>query len=510
MKENWPAGNDGEHHECRLKLSILSVAVAGTAMIAASLLWNVSLVGKNTIEEARVQARVAYEEDIVYRRWNTRHGGVYVRVTDETPPSPYLADMPERDIVTTEGIRLTLINPAYMTRQAHEFSAGEHGVGGHLTSLNPIRPGNKPDAWERSALLGFERGDSEISSVESQGGDEVLRLMKPLVVEEACLSCHSRQDYAPGRIMGGISVSVPMAPMRRIEKSSISRLALAHTALWLIGLTGLFMGGRTLLASEMSRSMAEAEMRRYSRKLEESNRLKDLFTDIMRHDLLNPTGVINCYAEFILERDVDETIRDYGHKIKRTADRLTQLIECASRFTSLREIESIECSDLDLGRILADSIQDVEYSFRQADMDLPVLPAGSFAVRANPMIGDIFTNLLTNAAKYASDGGRVELAVFEERNRWTVAVKDFGAGVPEDDKERIFCRFERLRKEGVKGSGLGLAIARHLVQLHKGRIWVEDNPGGGAVFKVSLLKNGPTCASVAPPSFSILEGKKSA
>jgi len=72
-----------------------------------------------------------------------------------------------------------------------------------------------------------------------------------------------------------------------------------------------------------------------------------------------------------------------------------------------------------------------------------------------------------------------------------VMVKDRGEGVPDEYKEKIFRRFERRMKEGVKGTGLGLAIVRRVMEFHKGKVWVEDNPGGGSIFCVLLPKKGP-------------------
>ena len=104
------------------------------------------------------------------------------------------------------------------------------------------------------------------------------------------------------------------------------------------------------------------------------------------------------------------------------------------------------------------------------------------------MIAEVFDNLLSNAAKYGPEGGLVRVEVLDEGARWKVCVIDAGEGIPDADKEKVFGRFERLRKEGVKGTGLGLAIARRIVELHGGRIWVEDAPGGGACFCVALHK----------------------
>ena len=101
-----------------------ALAVLWTGVVAASLMWNVVQGRQRTLEVARIQARSAYEKDIIYRRWNTMHGGVYVPVTDETQPNPHL-DVPDREISTPSGKPLTLINPAYVRRPAYQLAAGE-------------------------------------------------------------------------------------------------------------------------------------------------------------------------------------------------------------------------------------------------------------------------------------------------------------------------------------------------------------------------------------------------
>jgi signal transduction histidine kinase len=107
------------------------------------------------------------------------------------------------------------------------------------------------------------------------------------------------------------------------------------------------------------------------------------------------------------------------------------------------------------------------------------------------MISDVFENLVSNAIKYGRPGGVIRIDVRDGGDRWRVEVADTGDGIADADKEKLFTRFERLRKEGVKGTGLGLAIAKRIVDLHGGSIWVEDNPGGGAVFCVALPKACP-------------------
>ena len=105
----------------QLKTYVLILAVVWTIIFAVSLAWNMLQVKQKTLEAARIQARTVHAKDIIYRRWNTSYGGVYVPVTKKTQPNPYLSGIPERDITTLSGTTLTLINPAYMTRQVHEL-----------------------------------------------------------------------------------------------------------------------------------------------------------------------------------------------------------------------------------------------------------------------------------------------------------------------------------------------------------------------------------------------------
>lgn len=228
--------------------------------IGLSLLWNFNHEKAATLAAARIQAKTALEKDVLYRRWNASHGGVYVPVTDRTQPNPYL-HTPERDIETLSGKKLTKMNPAYMTRQVHELSRKERGVKGHITSLNPIRPANAPDKWEAEALTAFEKGVEEVSSVEEMEGKSYMRLMRPFVTEKECLTCHAKQGYQFGDLRGGISVSVPLAPLMAIERSTILRLSLWHGLFLLAGFLGIGFGMHRLIQQIHGRLETEEALR---------------------------------------------------------------------------------------------------------------------------------------------------------------------------------------------------------------------------------------------------------
>jgi len=115
-----------------VKRYALLLVVVWSVIVFALLLWNAIQTNKETHDYAHIYTNAAFEKDIIYRRWATMHGGVYVPVTNKTPPNPYLSDIPERDITTPSGRRLTLMNPAYMTRQVYEFERDVSAARSHL------------------------------------------------------------------------------------------------------------------------------------------------------------------------------------------------------------------------------------------------------------------------------------------------------------------------------------------------------------------------------------------
>ncbi|MDD5723860.1 MAG: diguanylate cyclase [Syntrophales bacterium] len=238
---------------------LLALVAIWTAGVILSLGLNFYQLKQSILSVARTSAEISHDKDIIYRLWAAKQGGVYVPVSEMTPPNPYLK-VPHRDVKTTDGLSLTLINPAYMTRQVNELAMEMHNFQGHITSLNPIRPENSPDSWEREALKSFEGGVKETVSIEKMSGKEYFRFMRPFVTEKACLKCHASQGYKEGDIRGGINISIPMEPLRTIERSQRIDLTLAHGFLWIIGLAGIGVGTRRLRYQTLQRDKAEEKI----------------------------------------------------------------------------------------------------------------------------------------------------------------------------------------------------------------------------------------------------------
>ncbi|RPI35875.1 MAG: DUF3365 domain-containing protein, partial [Nitrospiraceae bacterium] len=244
-----------------LKRYLSFLVLAWTIIIGTSLAWELYLTGKAVSDIAYFEAKTSLNKDILYRKWNAQQGGVYVVVSEYTQPNPYLSHVPDRDIKLPSGKTLTLVNPAYMTRQVYEMAKKEFGTLGHITSLRPVNPGNAPDPWEARALEAFYQGRKEISSVEKVEGKEYMRLMYPFFTDQSCLKCHAIHGYTLGELRGGISASIPMAPIRAIMQSRIAETFISHILIWAIGLGAIIFAAKRLNKSETKRMIAANALR---------------------------------------------------------------------------------------------------------------------------------------------------------------------------------------------------------------------------------------------------------
>jgi len=227
----------------KLNLILLIAAVLWTALLAAALAWSLQVERARTMTLAENEAQANFNKDVAFRKWATRHGGVYVPTDARTPANPNLADVPERDLVTPSGRRLTLMNPAYMLRQLMQEYGEEYGVKGTITSLRLLNPANAPDAWAHDALYAFEHGIEEVKAVVDIDGAPYMRLMHRLTIQPGCLKCHGKQGYKVGDVRGGVGVAVPLKPYLTLEREKNRVLWLLHGGIWLLGLTGLGTAG---------------------------------------------------------------------------------------------------------------------------------------------------------------------------------------------------------------------------------------------------------------------------
>jgi len=534
-----------------------------------ALLWTLSLVGSfgwlrhqercNLLEIARAEARVAFEKDVLYRQWSASHGGIYVSVDADTPPNPYLAHLPERDVVTPSGRVLTLMNPAYMTRQVFELANKDKlTVRGHLTSLRPLRPENAPDPWERRALLAFAKGEKEFSEQVTTGGEPSMRLMRPFFMEQGCLKCHASQGYRLGDLRGGISVSVPLSAFAGYEGKLASGAALTHAALWLFGLGVLFAGHRTLakditrrllaqqrlheqallLEQEIAeRQRAEESLQRQALVLREEIKEREQAEEQLRHaqkleaigqlaggiahDFNNILTVIVGHGNLMeMSLKGDDPLRERLRPIMSAAEKAAQLTHSLLTF-SRKQVMRSQLADLNdivqgvnrlLVRVIGENIR-----------LQTVLSETPLCVNADRgQLEQVLMNLITNGRDALFNGGEITVqtgltSVAGSAGAGCPApgvyalltVTDTGVGMDEETRKRVFEPFFTTKEPG-KGTGLGMAIVHGIITQHGGFVEVDSAPGRGTSFKVylPLAERGEAAAAGAGAEAPLQGGKE--
>ncbi|WP_296831125.1 EAL domain-containing protein [Thiomicrospira sp.] len=182
-------------------------------------------------------------QDMRIRQWATNHGGVYVPPNQQTPPNPYL-NHPQRDVTTTSGIALTLMNPAYVLRDIHENYGDPEGILTRIISLAPMNPQNAPDNWEIKVLNQFKHSLEPVQELREYNEETYLRLMKPFIAQASCLKCHAQQGYQVGDVLGGIGTAVPIKLFSYFYEDRGMKLVWSHMLIWLIGVAGFGLGWR--------------------------------------------------------------------------------------------------------------------------------------------------------------------------------------------------------------------------------------------------------------------------
>ncbi|MEZ5333747.1 MAG: PAS domain S-box protein [Methanolobus sp.] len=232
------------------------------------------------------------------------------------------------------------------------------------------------------------------------------------------------------------------------------------------------------------------ERKKVEEELRHSNELKDLFTDIMRHDLLNPVGNARGFSEVLLEMEDDESKKHIINTMLKSINKVIDMIETAAKFAKLESQEELEFMKMDIMNILNSVTEHFYQNLREKNMVLEMRANGSYPCMLNPIVEEIFANYISNAIKYSPENTIIVVDIEDCNYEWKVKVSDFGEGISDASKPLVFDRFKRVDKSGVKGTGLGLAIVKKIAELLGGSVGVEDNPEGqGSVFWVKLKKD---------------------
>jgi two-component system sensor histidine kinase KdpD len=238
--------------------------------------------------------------------------------------------------------------------------------------------------------------------------------------------------------------------------------------------------------------------------LREADRLKSQFIAAVSHDLQSPLTAIRASVESLLDQGGVQSARMHQRLLYNIAGQTSRLDRLVDQLLDLSRIEagvlSLDRDWIELPVLIADTLtkfEELHSGWRverdlAADLPLQYVDPDRFA--------QVLWNLLENAKKYAPSCTAIKVEARWTSNGVLMEVADRGPGIPVEEREKIFQHFYRLKRDQgthTQGSGLGLAICQGIVQAHGGRIWVEDQPEGGSVFRFTL----------PPPTASLRESE---
>lgn len=304
-----------------MKRTIFIVSVVWITLVGLSFWWNEISSKKEQEAIAFQTARSFFTQIVITREWNAGHGGVYVAATSKTPPNPHL-EVPLKNIEINQDLTLTLINPAYMTRQLAEIAETREGIHFHITSLRPIRPENEASPREKRALESFEQGTKEVGEFVHRGSTTSFFYMAPLITEKGCLKCHAHQGYKEGDIRGGISIIFP-----HVKGIPVKPLVIAHAGIGIAGLLIINIFGIKLDRSykRIERQAAIDVLTGIPNRRSFSERMLEEFNRSRRDKY--PLSVLMCDIDHF--KSYNDT---YGHQAgDKCLERVAQVIEKETR-----------------------------------------------------------------------------------------------------------------------------------------------------------------------------------
>ena len=221
--------------------------------------------------------------------------------------------------------------------------------------------------------------------------------------------------------------------------------------------------------------------------------VKKEFLLSVTHDLRNPVSSIIGFCEFLskgaagaLKPEQKGMIASIQSAAGRLMAMVNNIIDSSNLETGRMEVNLKSAS---LSEIAGRSVEFLGPSASRRNVAIELSAGKDCMMIVDPdLIERVFVNLISNAVKFARDGGRVAVAIEEGRDAFKVCVSDDGEGVPAAYRERIFGKFGQVPGQRKGGTGLGLAVCKRAVEAHLGRIWVESEPDRGARFYFTVPK----------------------
>ncbi|MAT58723.1 MAG: hybrid sensor histidine kinase/response regulator [Ignavibacteriae bacterium] len=226
--------------------------------------------------------------------------------------------------------------------------------------------------------------------------------------------------------------------------------------------------------------------------------IKSQFVSMVAHELKTPMAAVLGFLKIILDKSIPVSQDKLDEFLNRSVVRLKGLLDLVNDLLDISRMElqtkQREIIEINIEEIIDTTIQFLEIEIQKRNIEvtkeyqknLPIIKADQ-----NEIIR-LFTNILSNAIKYNSENGKININICTTDNYLSVAIKDTGIGLKPEEKEKLYLEFYRAKNEktrGISGTGLGLTIVKRIVDSYHGKIEVESEYGEGTNFKVFLPLN---------------------
>lgn len=266
----------------------------------------------------------------------------------------------------------------------------------------------------------------------------------------------------------------------------------------LIGYMGISRDITELKKAQAELLAAHNELKQKNEQLGELNASKDKFFSIISHDLKNSFGALLGFAELItenIELYTKDKIKSLVSKMRSTAENLYALLENLLTWSRIQR-GVIECSPqlLDLSHIMAHNIDLFVPEAERKEITLKnTIQEKTFVYADYSMVDTVIRNLISNALKFTSSGGSVNISSIEHDEHYqAISVSDTGVGIPEDILPKLLqidTFYTHAGTAGEKGTGLGLILCKELVEQNSGRLWATSEVDRGTTFTFTLPKH---------------------
>ena len=224
---------------------------------------------------------------------------------------------------------------------------------------------------------------------------------------------------------------------------------------------------------------------------EESVQNKSLFLSNMSHEIRTPLNALSGFSELLTSGGIDEMTRNQCNEIiqqnsKLLLDLLNDVVDVACTDIAQMSFEIKECNIIVLCQNVVNTLEGIKQT--EANI-LFASPYPAFTIETDTVrLQQVFINLLVNATKFTKKGSIVLALDVEKEGVALFSITDTGSGIPKEQRERVFKRFEKAN-ERVQGTGIGLSLCRDIIEHLGGKIWVDpDYEQGTRVFFTHPLK----------------------